>query len=128
MKAKARIRANTRRLWILYRLTPEEQRQIREYERNHPVYRLLLGKRESTDHNHTTGQVRGIAEWRLNKGLGLIEKAAPDNTAEVLRALALFLEYPPAELALGRKVYGLIGLAKANKKSKLYGPPPGTKA
>jgi len=116
------VSALARRLWVLYRITPEEQKRIEQYQARHPLFSLLLGKRMGTDHDHKTGLIRGRIEWRLNRALGLIEKAAPRNTAAVLRALAAYLDSPPATAALGAPRYGLIGLAKY-KKSMVYGPP-----
>lgn len=112
------------RLWVLYRITPEEQKQIEVFQRGHSQFRLLLGKRMGTDHDHRTGLIRGRIEWRLNRALGMVEKAFPKTTAAVLRALADYLDKPPAKTALGEPKYGLIGLAKYKKKM-VYGPPEG---
>jgi hypothetical protein len=114
-----------RRLWVLYRLTPAEQKQIEAFQGEHSGFRLLLGKRLGTDHDHRTGLIRGRLEWRLNRALGMIEKAAPTRTAAVLRALAEYLDNPPATTALGKETFGLIGLAKYKKKM-VYGPPEGS--
>ena len=73
------------------------------------------------DHRHDTGQIYGLLDWRLNRALGLIEKVNKERTSDVLRALAEYLDNPPAVQALGRKVYGMIGIAKPNKKIKVYG-------
>lgn len=116
------LTALARRLWVLYRLTIEEQKQIEAFQGEHSGFRLLLGKRLGTDHCHKTGLIRGRLEWRLNRALGMIEKAAPTRTAAVLRALAEYLDNPPAVTALGRPVYGLIGKAQYKKKM-VYGPP-----
>lgn len=116
-------KARARRLMKFFLLTFEEYEQIKKYQENHPVLRLLLGQRNSMDHSHETGLVRGLLEWRINKGYGLIEKSAGKDTAIVLRALAYFYDNPPATKVLGGPRYGIIGLAR-NKKCKLvYGPP-----
>lgn len=117
-----RLKAKDRRLRTLYRISLDEQNKIEEFQRSHPIYRVLLGKNLGTDHNHKTGQIRGRLDWLINRAYGLMEKSCPDNLAEVLRALAVYHENPPAELALGEKRYGLIGLAKYKKKM-VYGPP-----
>lgn len=109
-------------MWVLFRLRPEEHLQILEFQKKHPVYKLLLGSRLGTDHDHKTGLIRGHLEWRLNRAYGLIEKAFPHNLSAVLRALADFNDNPPATLALGGRRYGLIGQAKYKKKM-VYGPP-----
>lgn len=106
-----------------FRLTPEEYALIEEFQKNHKVFRLLLGKRISMDHSHESGLVRGLLEWRINKGYGLIEKAAKENTANVLRALADFYDSPPATTVLGGPRYGVIGLARPKKCKLIYGPP-----
>jgi hypothetical protein len=105
----------------LFRITPEEDAQIRKFQSKHPVYKLLLGNHEGIDHNHLSGLIRGHLEWRINRAYGLLEKVCPDKLAELLRALAYYHEHPPAELALGEKKYGLIGQAKYKKKM-VYGP------
>lgn len=123
----AAVKALARRLWVLYRLTPAEQKEIERFQGEHSGFRLLLGGHMGTDHDHATGLIRGRLEWRINKALGLLERVAPARTAAVLRALADYLDNPPAVQALGRPVYGLIGQAKY-KKVMLYGPPPGREA
>jgi hypothetical protein len=117
-KYKAQVRKAV--LWTMYRITPEEQLQIETFQALHPVFKLLLGKRLGTDHNHKTGLIRGRLEWRLNRAYGLIEKVSPNNTAEILRALADFHDNPPAITALGGKRFGLIGTAQYKKKM-IYG-------
>lgn len=108
------------RLWVFYRLTSEEQKQIENFQREHPVYSLLLGKLMGTDHCHKTGLIRGMLDWRINRACGLIEKVDPENASSILRALAEFLDNPPATLALRKKSFGLIGTARYKKKM-VYG-------
>lgn len=115
---------NARRLWVLYRLTPADQKAIEEFQARHPAFCLLLGRNMGTDHDHATGQIRGRLDWRINKAYGLLEKACPDNLGAVLRALADYHEKPPAVTALGAPRFGLMGQAKY-KHTMLYGPPPG---
>ena len=109
-------------MWVLYRITPAEQKAIEDLQARHPAFHLLLGKRLGTDHNHATGLIRGRIEWRINRALGLLERAAGENISAVLRALADYMDNPPAIEALGGPRYGLIGLAKYKKKM-VYGPP-----
>jgi len=113
---------SARRLWVLYRITLAEQKSIEEFQANHSAFKLLLGKRLGTDHDHSTGLIRGRIEWRINRALGLLEKASGKNISAALRALADYMDNPPATTALGGPRYGLIGLAKYKKKM-VYGPP-----
>lgn len=123
--------AKRKRLWTLYRITPEEQELVESYMRSNPPsyltgLSLLLEKggakegRVYTDHRHSDGLVRGRLAYLINKSLGVIEGTYKEHTPEVLRALADYLEYPPAVVVLGPR-YGMIGLAKVNKKTKIYG-------
>ena len=121
-KAKIKDAALRARLLAWYRITPEERGKIEDFQKNHPVYSSLLGKYLGTDHNHKTGLIRGLLDFRINRAYGVLEKAFPENTAEVLRALAVYHEQPPAVIALRAKKYGLIGQAKYKKKM-VYGPP-----
>lgn len=106
-----------------FRLTPEEYERIKKFQENHQVFRLLLGKQLNVDHHHESGMLRGLLEFRLNKGYGLIEKAAKENTANVLRALAEFVDHPPAVTVLGERRYGVINEARHKKSGMYYGGP-----
>lgn len=120
--------ARRRRLRVCFRITPEEYDSIAEYQRNHDVFRLVLGKgklKDSVEHRHSDGLIRGVMAAMLNRAYGIIERLYPNNTSEILRALAEFHDNPPATAALGAPRYGLMGLAKY-KKRMVYGPPPGT--
>lgn len=119
-RPEAKLRRETKRLWDMYRITPEEQQQIRQFQENHALYQLVLGKNEGTDHSHKTGLIRGLMDWRINMAYGLLEKTRPNDLPALLRALALYHEQPPATLALGAPRFGLIGMAKYKKKM-IYG-------
>ena len=121
-KPENKAKRETKRLWDMYRLTPEEHTRIREFQANHEIYKLVLGKNEGTDHDHKTGLIRGMMDWRINMALGLLESARRVGLPDLFRALAVYYEKPPAEIALGEKRFGLIGLAKYKKKM-VYGPP-----
>lgn len=110
-----------KRLMDFYRITPDEHAAILAFEKAHPEYsKLVTGAQMNVDHNHENGHIRGLLDWRLNKGLGLLEKAAPKNLSEVLRALATYIDMPPASVVIGDR-YGLIGKAQYKKKM-VYGP------
>jgi len=121
-RPKAKMKRNAKRLWDMYRITPEEQMAIKKFQEEHPMYKLLLGKHNGTDHNHKTGLIRGIMDWRINVAYGLLEKIQNVNLSALLQALIVFHEHPPAELVLGEKRFGLLGIAKYKKKM-IYGPP-----
>jgi hypothetical protein len=71
------------------------------------------------DHNHTTGQLRGVLDFRINRALGMIETSFKEKTPDILRHLAQYLEHYPVNMVLGRR-YGIIGKAK-KKKVMIYG-------
>ncbi len=107
------------KLWKLFRLTPEEWEIILKYQSGvcavsgkPPVTRAL-----AADHDHKTGRIRGALAMNINRGLALFN----DDPA-LLRKAADYLENPPAVIALGKEVYGLLGKAQIKKKM-VYGPP-----
>jgi hypothetical protein len=100
----------------------EEYKKIEEFQNRFRVFRCLMGKRNGLDHNHSTGEVRGILDWRVNRALGLIESIKEYRPQEILSALVYFLDNPPATSALERTPFGLIGKAQ-KKKVMVYGPP-----
>jgi hypothetical protein len=80
--------------------------------------RKPIGKRLSTDHNHTSGLFRGLLCHACNALLGKIENnfkryglhKVPGLTVEgVLIALHAYLSDPPAVEALQRQVFGYPG-------------------
>lgn len=123
-----RANAKRSRLMQLYRITPEEQDAVEQYQRTDPVLSILLTKSDPkeqanlyTDHSHITGLFRGRLAYLINKGLGVIEGTYKERTPAVLRALAEYLDYPPS-LRKGIERYGLLGRAKVKRKM-IYGPP-----
>jgi hypothetical protein len=106
----------------LFRITLFERNKIEDFQRQHPTYRWLLGKRMGVDHRHHSGRISGILEWRINRAYGLIESVDPEHCGEILEALALYHKRNPATLALGYTPYGLLGKAKVKKKM-VYGSP-----
>lgn len=127
-KTKEQISADAKRKrnWILYRCTPEELEQVERFMRGIGTFSHLLEKggakegRIYTDHDHVSGKIRGRLAYLINKGLGVIEGTYKEKTPTILRCLAYYLENPPAQTVLGPR-YGMIGLAKINKKKKIYG-------
>lgn len=127
-KAEVAASAKRRRLWVLFRITPEEHELVKKFQREHPPLDVLMEASRNikagaigTDHCHESGLVRGILGSGINKALGIIENLFKERTGEILRALAAYYDNPPAVQVLGKR-YGMIGRAKINKKKKLYGP------
>ena len=112
------------RLWLLYRITPEQQVAVEEYMRTHGMT-CLLGtslKGTGTDHDHNTGLYRGRLAFLINKAMGFVDNHAKTTgmtPAQILRAMAAYAEIPPAVSAIGYH-YGLIGKAQ-RKKKMVYG-------
>jgi hypothetical protein len=114
--------AKNARLKRFFRISLEEYRKVEKYEEL--TTPLLLGTtRRALDHVHSTGQLRGILDWRINRALGLIENSFKESTPGILRQLALYLEHYPVNMVLGRR-FGIIGKAK-KKKKMVYGSPTG---
>lgn len=120
--------AKRARLWLLYRVTPEENIEIEAYQRSIGLGILMGTSEESTgtDHSHDSGLIRGRLDFRINRALGLLEAYAtslPDGVtlADVIHALDSYMQQPPATYVLGMR-YGLIGKAK-KKKHMIYGSP-----
>jgi hypothetical protein len=107
-------KARERRLMDNYKLTPEMDEKIVAHQggvcyacgQPEPV----KGRSLSTDHDHTTGEIRGKLCSRCNPVLGKLENAfrryglsrVPGLTPQkVLFRLAVYLALPPAREALG---------------------------
>jgi hypothetical protein len=129
--------AEAARLMLYYRLTPEMVLAIEDYQRLHGMG-ILMGTSTmstGTEHDHTTGLIRGRMDFRLNRALGMIEaftaKLSYDDmrsigvgnkdaaTAEILRLMSEYMTCKPAMQAVGA-VFGLIGKTK-RKRKMVYG-------
>ena len=129
--------AERQRLMLYYRLTPEMVLAIEAWQREHNLAMLMGHSTMSTgtDHDHTSGLIRGRLDFRLNKAIGLVEaftsKLSDEDyrmlgafnqdqaTAAVLQLMSSYFTLMPALQAVG-PVYGLIGKAK-RKKTMIYG-------
>ena len=107
--------AKNARLKRFFRITLPEYRAVEAYQQ--ATAPILLGTtRRALDHEHTTGLLRGVLDWRINRALGLIENTFKEKTPDVLYALASYLIAPPVTSVFGCKKYGIIGKAKKKKK------------
>lgn len=109
-----------RHLWVCYRITEADYATILAHQNGVCAGCLRSpGRiRFAVDHCHRTGLIRGLLCWPCNRALGILR----DNQTATAN-LAGYLAAPPAPLALGKEVFGLIGRAKASKKTKVYGGP-----
>ena len=126
-KEEKSLAAKRVRAWKLYRITLEEQATVEVYQRSDPDFRDLLTKGDPketallfNDHDHVTGLYRGRLAYLINKALGVLEGAYKKRTPVILRALARYLDSPPALEIIGPR-YGMLGRAKMNKKKIVYG-------
>ena len=124
-----RANAKRTRLMLLYRIIPEEQDAVEQYQRKDPTLRILLTKGNATeegrlynDHRHSDGLYRGRLSYLINKALGTIENTYKERTSAILRALADYLDNPPAVRVIGER-WGLLGRAK-KKRKMVYGKAP----
>lgn len=113
--ASASETARARRLKTLFDLTPEEYETILEYQGGHCAMcpRVPTTTRLAVDHNHKTGEVRGLLCWLCNVALG---KFKDDN--EWLERANAYAHDPPAPKALGRKIVGRVGRTTNKSKRK----------
>lgn len=111
------VTSRAKRLWELYRLTEDDWTKILRHQGGIcPITLKLPGNIAfNTDHDHTTGLIRGLLSPWANKGLAYFD----DDPAQLRRA-ADYLENPPAVAALGKETYGLVGKAQ-RKKKMVYG-------
>lgn len=68
----------------------------------------------AVDHDHTTGEVRGIICWTHNKGIALFQ----DNAAHLYNA-SEYIDRPPFERVFGHKFYTAPGKVGTKVRKKL---------
>ena len=124
-------KARAKRLWDNYKLTLEMYDAILVYQGGvcyacgQPEH--VKGRSLAVDHNHQTGEVRGLLCSRCNPVLGKIERAflryglgkvlGLDITRWIIR-VGLYMNDYPAAKALGGKHFGYAGRTgtKAHRK------------
>ena len=109
--------------------------KIKAYrEENNPGYCPILSKpltKSVVDHDHRTGEVRGVIDFNANNLLGVIERkfysycsGKPEDLPNVLRRIADFLERPPSghlhPVGLNQLVAKFKGLKKDEQINSLY--------
>jgi len=128
VKEQTKERARAKRLMDNYKLTVEQYNAILAYQGgvcyichcSEPV----KGRRLSVDHDHKTGEIRGLACSRCNPLLGKIENAFKRyglgkviglTVAILVGRLANYLHAPPARMALGEIHLGYSGRTGTKK-------------
>lgn len=110
----------TKFLSAAFNITPAEWDVVHSHQRGvcYVCGRPEVGKRLATDHSHDTGQFRGLLCSKCNPLLGKLEnafkryglhKVSGITLLVILKRFAMYLANPPAEIALGRRVFGFPG-------------------
>jgi hypothetical protein len=128
MKENQKEKARAKRLIDNYKLTVSQYDAIFAHQGGvccicqcpEPV----KGRRLSVDHDHTTGQVRGLCCSRCNPLIGKMEnafkryglgKVVGFTVAKMASRISGYLLYPPATVALGAPHYGYTGRTGTKK-------------
>jgi hypothetical protein len=115
-KVKVKLSPREARLKRLYGLEPGDYEKILEYQNGLCFICKRLpkeGKNLHVDHNHKTGQTRGLLCWQDN---GALAKFKEDTCR--LHNAEEYLTHPPATQALGREVFGRTGRITNKRKRK----------
>jgi len=107
--------------WILYCLLPGERDKLKAHQNyKDPITGAPLAGHAAVDHDHSTGLIRGVLNWRTNRILEIFE-STPNGRTD-LGALSRYLNEPPAIKALGGPRYGVVGRISRKKENRRYGP------
>lgn len=110
-------RTKAKRLAIFFNLSLEEHGTIFTFQKGLCAITGKPSTKLVTDHEHKTGLVRGLLDWKINRAL----EAFRDDPL-ILRKAADYLENPTAPQALGERVYGVLGSIGRKAKNRRYGP------
>lgn len=122
MNEKTKEKARAKRLWDNYKLTITQYDKILAYQ-DGVCYICLCpepvnGRRLSVDHDHTTGQIRGLCCSRCNPIIGKLENAYKRyglgkvetlTVQKMAYRISVYLASYPATAALGAPHFGYSG-------------------
>jgi hypothetical protein len=118
------LKARAKRLMDLFKLTAEKWTILDLFQGNKCwiCRQRVVGRRLATDHDWTTGEVRGLLCHRCNTILGKIEKPGRSGQPWSMEELERAVEYkksPPARLAWGEPHFGWPGSVTTKKHRKM---------
>jgi len=116
-KAEKAEAARERRLRTCFNICSEEYEKVLLFQGGNCAITGQPSALLVMDHDHTYGLLRGLVDWKLNKGLELFR-----DDPVLLRRAADYLENPTVTRALGEPVYGLVGRINKMAKNRRYGP------
>lgn len=116
MVVKKKITPRDARLKRIYGLEPGDYEAVLAYQGGVCYIckqKPKEGKNLHVDHNHKTGQTRGLLCWQDNAALGKFK----DDSKRLSYAVE-YIKDPPVTLALGREVFGRTGRITNKRKRK----------
>ena len=105
-------KARDKRILLFFNLTHVEWDKISVFQKNCCAIcgkKAPLGKHLNTDHNHRSGEIRGLLCTVCNRLLGKIERQWGADVVGLLLCALNYLQDPPASKALGKKVFTFAG-------------------
>lgn len=112
-------KARAKRLLEQFKLTPDLWAALDAYQKGLCFFcgkRQASGKRLATDHDHATGEVRGLLCAWCNRLLGKVERFW---STTILRIVIGYLENPPARSVFGKPHIGYPGRVTTKKHRRM---------